>query len=73
MFIKELAYVGVSNEDSHVRTRLPTPLAELSTQPQRLTKRQLLTLPHQMDAKDSWTDHDLTTTYLSWLPSNSIP
>jgi hypothetical protein len=25
------------------------------------------------DAKDSWTDSDLTTTYPYWLPSNSIP
>jgi hypothetical protein len=26
-----------------------------------------------IDAKDSWTDSDLTTTSLSWLPSNNIP
>jgi hypothetical protein len=32
-----------------------------------------LPLSPRMDAKDSWTDNNLTTTYLSWLPSNSIP
>jgi hypothetical protein len=26
-----------------------------------------------IDAKDSWADNNLTTTYLSWLPSNNIP
>jgi hypothetical protein len=26
-----------------------------------------------VDAKDSWADSDLTTTYLSWLPSNNMP
>jgi hypothetical protein len=32
-----------------------------------------LPLSPWIDAKDSWTDSDLTTTCLSWLPSNSIP
>jgi hypothetical protein len=26
-----------------------------------------------INAKESWLDSDLTTTYLSWLPSNNIP
>jgi hypothetical protein len=32
-----------------------------------------LPLSPWIDAKDSWEDSDLTTTYLSWLPSNDIP
>jgi hypothetical protein len=32
-----------------------------------------LPLSPWIDAKDSWTDSDLTTTYPSWLPSNNIP
>jgi hypothetical protein len=32
-----------------------------------------LPLSPWMDVKDSWADSDLTTTYLSWLPSNNIP
>jgi hypothetical protein len=32
-----------------------------------------LPLSPWMDAKDSWADSDLTTIYLSWLPSNNIP
>jgi hypothetical protein len=32
-----------------------------------------LPLSPWIDAKDSWVDSDLTTTYLSWLPSNNIP
>jgi hypothetical protein len=32
-----------------------------------------LPLSPWIDAKDSWGDSDLNTTYLSWLPSNNIP
>jgi hypothetical protein len=32
-----------------------------------------LPLSLQIDAKDSWADNDLTTTYPFWLPSNNIP
>jgi hypothetical protein len=32
-----------------------------------------LPLSPWIDAKDSWADSDLTTTYPSWLPSNNIP
>jgi hypothetical protein len=32
-----------------------------------------LTLSPWIDAKGSWADSNLTTTYLSWLPSNNIP
>jgi hypothetical protein len=32
-----------------------------------------LPLSSWIDAKDSWGDSDLTTTSLSWLPSNVIP
>jgi hypothetical protein len=32
-----------------------------------------LPLSPWIDAKDSWADSKLTTTYLSWLPSNNIP
>jgi hypothetical protein len=32
-----------------------------------------LPLSFWIEAKDSWADSDLTTTYLSWLPSNNIP
>jgi hypothetical protein len=32
-----------------------------------------LPLSPWIDAKDSWADSDLTTTYLSWLHSNNIP
>jgi hypothetical protein len=32
-----------------------------------------LPLSPWIDAKESWADSDLTTTYLSWLPSNNIP
>jgi hypothetical protein len=31
-----------------------------------------LPLSPWIDAKYSWADSDLTTTYLSWLPSNNI-
>jgi hypothetical protein len=32
-----------------------------------------LPLSLQIDAKDSWADSDLTTSYPSWLLSNNIP
>jgi hypothetical protein len=32
-----------------------------------------LPLSPWIDARDSWANSDLTTTYLSWLPSNNIP
>jgi hypothetical protein len=32
-----------------------------------------LPLSPWIDTKDSWADSDLTTNYLSWLPSNNIP
>jgi hypothetical protein len=31
-----------------------------------------LPLTSWIDTKDSWADSVLTTTYLSWLPSNNI-
>jgi hypothetical protein len=32
-----------------------------------------LPLSPYTDAKDSWADSDLSSTYLSWLPSKKIP
>jgi hypothetical protein len=32
-----------------------------------------LPLSPWIDVKDNWEDSDLTTIYLSWLPSNNIP
>jgi hypothetical protein len=26
-----------------------------------------------IDTKECWADSDLTTTYISWLPSNNMP
>jgi hypothetical protein len=56
----------------------PSPLQvaywKLPTQPQRLTKGQLLTFISLDGCQGhSSRDSNLTTAYLSWLPSNSIP
>jgi hypothetical protein len=55
MFIKELVYVGVNNEDSHVKTRIPHPLAN-----------GLLETPHSTPKTDKET---IVKLYLPiWMP-----
>jgi hypothetical protein len=71
-----VSFVGVNSEDSHVRTRPPSLLAGGFLETPHLTpkthKGTVVTLYLWMGAKDSWADSNLTTTNLSWFPSNSI-